>query len=258
MCSTSLALDVVPEVKYSRSVSSARVGASGMKSAAGRGDAVVCTAGPGRGCGGSGVAVRPDPDERVVTRDVGELGDVGISDGGPGRAAALHPVLEVGGTHQGGGGDHDDAQLDAGQHEFPEFHLVAEHDDHPVPAPHALPPQPVGHLGGTPGEVREAAPRCGPVLLHDHQRRLVRRRRVCRELVEPVQGEVEFLETGPLEFAPGGVVVTAQGQQTVPRGAEFLSHGHGAPFEVLWRSRSGRSVAQRRCLGSIRPGAMPA
>ncbi|CAH0272793.1 hypothetical protein SRABI128_03438 [Microbacterium sp. Bi128] len=208
----------------------------------------------GIGLGSGGVpGAGADLNQRVLAGDVGELRDVGTADGGPGRTAALHPVLEVGRSHQRGGGNHDDPQLDAGQHQFPELHLVAEHDDHPVPAPHTCPAQPVGHLGRAPGEVSEAAPGRGPVLFNDHQRRLIRLGRVRGELVEPVQGEVELLEAGPLEFVAGAVVVPAQGQQPVPCGPEFLSHGHGAPFEVLGRCRSGRAVARRRCLGSTGP-----
>ena len=178
-----------------------------------------------------------DFDQRVVARDLGELADIGASDGGPVRAAALHPVLQVRRPHQRGGGDHDDAQLDAGEHQFPEFHLVAEHDDHAVTAPHTLAAQPVGHLGGAPGQVREAAPRGGAVLLDDDEGRVVRLGRVRRDLVEPVQREVEVLKARPLEFAARRLVVRAEVKHAVACCAEVLSDCHGAPFEVWWRSR---------------------
>ena len=194
--------------------------------------------------GGRGTGA--DFDQRVVARDLGELPDIGASDGGPVRAAALHAVLQVGRPHQGSGGDHDDAQLDPGEHQFPEFHLVAEHDDHPVAAPHTLPAQPVGHLGGAPGKVRVAAPRGGAVLLDDDEGRLAGFGRVRRDLVEPVQGEVEVLKTRPLEFAARRLVVRAELKHPVACCAEFLSDCHGAPFDVWWRSRFRPGAVARR------------
>ena len=48
--------------------------------------------------------------------------------------AALDAVGEVARTEQGGRRDDDGTELDAGEHDLPERHHVAEHEQHPVAA----------------------------------------------------------------------------------------------------------------------------
>ncbi len=169
-------------------------------------------------------------DQRVVALDVGELADVGAADRHPRGAATFHAVLQVAGTHEGSGGDHDDAELDPGEHELPEFHLVAEHDDHMVAALDALAPQPVRELGRPFRQFPVGTPRGTAVLLDDDQRGLVSPLRVCGELVKPVEGKVEVLKARPLKFAVGLPVVLAELEQAVAGRPEIVGDCHSPPF----------------------------
>ncbi len=103
-------------------------------------------------------------------------------------AAALDPVSQVGRAQGGGGREDHRAELHHGEHRLPQFHLVAEHDHHPVAAPHPLLCQPSGYLVGAVDHLSEAVLRFAAVLFDDPQRRGVV---VPRVDVEPVDRPVE-------------------------------------------------------------------
>ena len=169
-------------------------------------------------------------DKPVVAGHLGELAEVRTADGGPARFPALHPVLQVRGTHESGGGDQHDAKFDAGQHEFPQFHLVAQHDDHAVAALHALAAEPVGHLVGPGRQFGEAASGGRAVLFHDHQRRLGAAGRIGGDGVKPVECEVELRRPRPFEAGPRLAVVLAHSEQLVACGTEVVGDCHTRPF----------------------------
>ncbi len=107
--------------------------------------------------------------------------------------------------------------------------------------------EPVGKLRGPCGELGEAAAGGAAVLLDDHQRRVVGRAGVGRDLVEPVEGEVELAETGPLEVAVRPGVVGAQLKEPIAGCTEVVGDCHCLPFALRgWvsadRERAGRVI----------------
>ena len=191
-----------PGFRHSRSV---------VAGSSGRWRGVVVPSGgrEDRRCGtGTVIGLIGNLDDREVPGDVLELQGVRVGRDHPGRPAALHAVLQIGGPEHHGRGDHGCAQFGARKHGFPQLHLVAEHEDDPVTAAHAPRAQPRGQLRRAPGQLRVRAAGLGAVLLHDHEGLAVRFLAVAQD-VEPVQGEVEVLEPGPLELAVCGVQVGA-------------------------------------------------
>ena len=123
---------------------------------------------------------------------------------------ALHAVLHVLRRQQRGGRDHHGAELHGGQHDLPQRHLVAHHQQDAVPAAHTLRAQEVGGPVGARGHRAEGELALAAVLLDDPQRRGVV---AGGQRVEPVEGPVEFVQLRPAEVAVGGGVVGAVRQQ---------------------------------------------
>ena len=114
VCSTSLGCAVVPEVKYSSSGSSARVGPSGAKPYGCRTPRVRAPASRSRRAGPpTAILVSPRPGPRTWRRQAA-LGDH-VPD-----VAALDPVGQVVGAEQGRGRDDHRAELHRGQHGLPQ------------------------------------------------------------------------------------------------------------------------------------------
>ena len=182
--------------------------------------------------------------------DAGELGQVLGAGHGPRGAGARHAVLEVPGGHLRGGGHHDHPQLDAGEHELPQLHLVVQHQDEAVAAAQALRGEPVRHPAGGRGELGEGAFGAAPVVLGDDQRRHVRAGRVLGQAVEPVEAEVEVLEAGPLELGAGALIVGLALDQQVAGRAEHLRRRRGGDGGgVLGGHGSLLGMAAERILG---------
>ena len=112
--------------------------------------------------------------------------------------AALDPVGQVPRTEQGGGGDQDGAELDAGEHHLPQRRDVAEHEEHPVAAVDALGPQPGRELRRPGGQVGVGQQVLGAVRVDDPERQGLGL--LGGQHVEPVEAEVEVLELGPPEL----------------------------------------------------------
>ena len=197
MCSTSFGRAVVPEVKYSSSGSSAPSAPSGVN------------------VGGRAVRVgevQPavdrvaDGDPGVVARHVGELGGVRR----PTTTCAARPrstrSRRSAGAEQCGRRDQHRAELHRGEDRLPQLALVAEHEDQPVAAPHALRAQPVGHLVGPARQLGERPLQLAAVLLDDPQRE-PRAVGPARDRVEPVERPVELGQVRPGELALAPVVV---------------------------------------------------
>ena len=145
-----------------------------------------------------------DLDDREVAGDLGEFLRVGVGGDHPLGLAAFHAIAQVGGAEHHGGGDHGRAELGARKHGFPQLHLVTEHEDHAVTALHTLATQPRGKLRRPHGEIAVGPAGFGAVLFDDDESLAVCFFAVA-ERVEPVEGEVEVREPGPLELAVSGV-----------------------------------------------------
>jgi len=97
--------------------------------------------------------------------------------------------------------------------------LIAEHDDHPVAAPHAVLPQPARDLIRSGGQ-RAVGPRtAGAVLFDDDQR--VPIGMFLRDHVEPFERPVQPARPRPLEAGDRSVVVVAVLEQEVPCRPQF-------------------------------------
>ena len=88
-------------------------------------------------------------DAGIVARQTLELVGMGSADHDVLDLAAVDAVIEVFRREQRGGGDHDRAELDGGQHGLPQRHFVAKHDQDALTALDALLAQPVGDAVGT-------------------------------------------------------------------------------------------------------------
>ena len=131
VCSTSLGRAVVPEVKYSISGSSARVGAVRLEGVSGLVVDVLVGSQP--------VPRAADRDPGVVPGDAGELlGVLGAHDHMPAARPRSMRSARSSGAEQRGGGDDDGAQLHRGERGLPQLGLVAEHDDDAVARPAPL------------------------------------------------------------------------------------------------------------------------
>ena len=145
----------------------------------------------------------------------------------PAHAAACEAVGEVGAGQQQRRRDHHHAELDRREHGFPQRHLVAQHQQHPVARLGAEARQEARDLGRAPRELGIAQLRLGTGLLDDVQcRRVV----VGGDRVEPVGRPVEALERGPCERGAGGIEVGAVREQQVAGGAEAVVLGHVVSF----------------------------
>jgi len=67
--------------------------------------------------------------------------------------------------------DHDRAQLDGGQHDLPQSHHIAEHDQQAIARANAQRTQEIGDLIGTAREVGEAQSKVMPRIIDQPQRR---------------------------------------------------------------------------------------
>ena len=160
---------------------------------------------------------RADAEPRVLARHARELVDVArVGDDVP-HPAARDAVAQIGGP-DGRRRRHDDrAELHDGEHEIPQFDLVAEHEDDRVTAPHALLCEPRGDGVGAARHlvVRHLERRA--VLLDDDDGCAVV---AARDGVEPVDRPVEsFADVGPGERREGVGVTPAQLEQRITGGA---------------------------------------
>ena len=108
---------------------------------------------------------------------------------------------------------------------LPQLDLVAEHHDHPIPAPDALLAQPVRDLVRASRQLGERAPAFAAVLLDDPQRESLTA--LGGEPVEPVERPVELVDRRPAEIAVRGVVVLPVREQEVARRAHPRGRGAG-------------------------------
>jgi len=122
------------------------------------------------------------------------------------------------GRHQHG------AQLDPGQHDFPQLDPVRQHQQHPLAAPHAEIAQVFGHLARARGHVGEGDLAFAAVFFDHPQGGSVI---VPRLMVEEVERPVEAIEFGLLEITVGGVVVEPVPLEEVARLHEALGWRHG-------------------------------
>jgi hypothetical protein len=140
------------------------------------------------------------------------------------HAAAGEAVGEVGLVQERGGGDDDGAELDGGEHDFPERDDVAEHEQDAVTALDAEGAHGVGDAVGTLGELGEGEG--GRTLAFDLEGRVVGQRAACQLRVEPIEREVELVHHRPAEIAVGGGVVRAVVEQELAGLLEgFEAHG---------------------------------
>ncbi|MNQ49378.1 hypothetical protein D3C85_632880 [compost metagenome] len=195
-----------------------------------------------------------DADAGVVAGQAVELLGIGAAGDDVADPSAVEAVAQVFGGEQGGGGDDHGANLEGGQHDLPERHFVAEHQQDPLAALHAQLAQVVGDAVGTAGQVAKAVALLA-ALLADYPERggIV----VLGHVVEVVQRPVELLELRPAEVTHGGGVVGAVGQQEVAGGQEgeaVAVHG-GYPGFLLsglsgswrWPDRvGGLSIGRRK------------
>jgi len=165
-----------------------------------------------------------DHDARVIAGEHVELGRGRRSADHVPDGTALEAVGQIVGADQRGGGHDHRAQLHARQHGFPQRHLVGQQQHHAVPARHAQPAQPVGHLRRALGHAREAELVLAAVLVDDPQRGCVV---AAGQRVEVIERPVEFIELGPAEIAVGGRVVLAMPEQEIARGQEGGHAGAG-------------------------------
>jgi len=129
------------------------------------------------------------------------------------RAAAFDSVDELVGSEGGGGGQDDGADFHDGEHGFPEFDLVVEHEDDVVAAGDAVGGEVCCDLVGAVGHVVEGVCGLGAVFFDDPQCGVVVAAGVG---VEPVDRPVEPIpEVGPDELLDGLRIVTAQVLQEV-------------------------------------------
>ena len=151
---------------------------------------------------------RADAEPRVLARHARELVDVArVGDDVP-HPAARDAVAQIGGP-DGRRRRHDDrAELHDGEHEIPQFDLVAEHEDDRVTALHALLCEPRGDGVGAARHlvVRHLERRA--VLLDDDDGCAVV---AARDGVEPVDRPVEAVaDIGPRERRHSVVMASAQ------------------------------------------------
>ena len=153
-----------------------------------------------------------------------ELGRVhGRGDDHP-HPAALEAVDQVVAAEQLRGRDHHRADLDAGQHQLPQRHLVAQHQQHPVAARNAQRFEPVRDPGRSRRHLRIADDLLAAVVGDDPQRGAVV---VVRQVVEVVQRPVEMRQLWPAKARLRSVMVAAVGQQKIARSAvvgQVLAH----------------------------------
>ncbi|MCY1347415.1 hypothetical protein D9M69_335220 [compost metagenome] len=223
----------------------------------GQGDAVRLEfAGAGEGVGVVDPARHrlPDADTGVVARQAVELRGIGAAGDDVADPAAVEAVAQVFGGEQGGGGDDHRADLERAQHDLPERHFVAEHQQDALAALHAELAQVVGDAVGAAGQVLEAVALLAALVADDPERRGI----VARgHGVEVVQRPVEFLELRPAEVTHGGGVVGAVGQEEVAcsqEGEAVAVHGgypgfllSGLPGSWRWPDRvGGLSIGRRK------------
>ena len=136
--------------------------------------------------------------------------------------AALEAVAQVFGGQQGSGRDHHGAELERGQHAFPQRELVAEHQQDAVAAPHAASAQEVGDLGRALDHLRKVRFCSLPssLTIHSAGCSLPSRHRV-----EVVERPVEAVQHRPAEVAHRADLVAAMGEQEVARGQKSGAGG---------------------------------
>ena len=164
------------------------------------------------------VGVAPDHDPGPRAGDAGELRRLGLLGHHVPHVAPRHPVFQVGRLQQRRRGDDDRAQLHRRQHHLPQRDDVAQHEQHPVAAPHPEPAQPGRDLRRPRRQAPVADRLVGPVVADHPQRDPVGM--LGRDRVEPVEGPVELVQLRPAELGPGRVVVLAVVQQQVTGRAE--------------------------------------
>ena len=183
--------------------------------------------------------VRADHDaHQIFAAEAGEFCHLVLRRDHRPRPSPIEPVAQFIRRQQGGGGDHDNAELHCRQHGLPERHNIAEQQEQVVAALQPLRAQEVCHLAGAARQRREGE-FCFPVAagVDDPQRRTVLAIGILREAgVEPVQRPVERHRIGPAEFPDSGGVVRAVFQQ---KGARFLKGRHRLP--VIFRRGSERA-----------------
>jgi hypothetical protein len=164
----------------------------------------------------SGRGSHADPGEVAV--DAVELpGLVGRGDDMLGTAAG-DAVLEVAGPGRRRRRHDHGAELHDGEHEVPELDLVAEHEDDRIALADPLGGEPSGDAIGAGGEGVESELTARAVVLDDDQGGAVI---APGDGVEPVDGPVEAVtDVGEGELGNGALVVLAQSDELVPRGAE--------------------------------------
>ena len=185
-------------------------------------------------------------DREVVPCYLGEaFGQIGSADDRTHRAA-IETVGEVGGCQQGGGRNDHGAELDAGQHRFPQFDLVAEDEEHPHTTVDAAIGEPIGQSGRPFGELGEGIGGLAAVVLDQPKRVLLAALR-CQDSVEVVDRPIEVLRSWPTERLVNRPVVAPLGQQKIPRGDELGDVG-GCLGHC---STLARGIRVCHCLGSM-------
>ena len=139
------------------------------------------------------------------------------------HVAAREAVLKVRPLQQGRRRNHYRAQLDGGQHGFPQGHHIAQHDEHPVARTHALRGEKVGDLiraarqgGKTHGLIQAA------VIDHPQRRPVIAR----RHPVEVVQRPIEVRDSRPAKGMQGLLMREALAQQAIAQFDECIAAVH--------------------------------
>ena len=195
--------------------------------------------------------LRADRDPGPLARHRAELRQLGrVGDDVP-DLASRDAVDEVGRLQQRRRRDDHRPELHRGQDDFPQRRHVAEHQQHPVPAPDPEAAQPVGHLPRPGRQLGKGQADVVPVVADDPQRGPVRV--LGGDHVEPVERPVELVKLGPGELPPGGFVVVPVAKQQVPRGPEGGRRcgrvGHLPIVAAPRRERETVSVAHNCCCG---------
>lgn len=168
-----------------------------------------------------GRAADRDPGVAAAQR-VELVGFAGLGDHVP-HLAALQAVGQVVAGQQHRGRDQHGAQLDPGQHDFPQRDPVRQHQQHPVAAPHPEIAQVLGDLARARGHVGEGDLAFAAVFLdHPQSGSCI----VPGLVVEEVERPVEAVQVGALEVAVGGVVIEPVLLEEVARLQEALGGRH--------------------------------
>ena len=198
-----------------------------------------------------------DADAAVVARQIREFRRVARTGDDVAHVAALQAVAQVVGRQQRRRRDHDHPHLDGRQHEVPERHLVAEHHQQPVAAPHPDRAHEVGHPVGALRHLGEGQARLRAVFL-DHPEG--RARVAGGHGVEVVQRPVEVRQRGPAEVAVGRLVIVAVPEQEIARleeGLQLLGCHHVPPngCRVGFCLERGRVCSIQKTPRGVKPAA---